>query len=56
MEDKHFTSRMLIRAGALMSISGILLAICVQIAYEEIFQNVSGGAKAFFPLPGCDPV
>ena len=37
MEDKHFTSRILIRAGALMSILGILLAICVQIAYGGIF-------------------
>lgn len=32
MKDKHFTSRMLICAGALMTVSGILLAICMEIA------------------------
>ena len=36
MKDKHFTSRMLACAGALMSISGILIAICVKIAYSGI--------------------
>lgn len=36
MKDKHFTSRMLICAGALMSISGILIAICAKIAYGGI--------------------
>lgn len=36
MNDTHFTSRMLICAGALMSISGILMAICVQVAYSGI--------------------
>ena len=36
MKDKHFTSRMLICAGALISISGILIAICAQIAYGGI--------------------
>lgn len=36
MKDKHFTSRMLICAGALMSISGILIAICAEIAYGGI--------------------
>lgn len=36
MKDKHFTSRMLICAGALMSISGILIAICAKPAYGGI--------------------
>ena len=33
MTDKHFTSRMLICAGALMSIPGILIATCAGLAY-----------------------
>ena len=33
MKDKCFTSRMLICAGALMSISGILITICAKLAY-----------------------
>ena len=33
----HFASRMLIWAGALMTISGILIAICARIAYGGIF-------------------
>ena len=36
MKDKHFTSRMLICAGALMSISGILITICAKLAYGGI--------------------
>ena len=36
MKDKHFTSRMLICAGALMSISGVLIAICSKLAYGVI--------------------
>ena len=36
MKDKHFTSRMLICAGALMSISGILIAICAKLAYGGV--------------------
>ena len=36
MKNKHFTSRMLTCAGALMSISGILIAICVKISYSGI--------------------
>lgn len=36
MKDKHFTSRMLICAGALMSISGILITICAKPAYGGI--------------------
>ena len=36
MKDKHFTSRMLTCAGALMSISGILMAVCAQLAYGGI--------------------
>lgn len=36
-KDKHFTSRMLIYAGALMTVSGLLFAICVKLAYGGIF-------------------
>ena len=36
MKDKHFTSRMLICAGVLMSISGILMAVCAKLAYGGI--------------------
>ena len=36
MKDKHFTSRMLICAGALMSFSGILMAVCAKLAYGGI--------------------
>ena len=36
MNDKHFTSRMLICAGVLMSVSGILIAVCAKIAYGGI--------------------
>ena len=36
MKDKHFTSRMLICAGALMSISGILITICAKLAYGGV--------------------
>ena len=36
MKDKHFTSRMLFCAGALMSISGVLIAICAKLAYGGI--------------------
>lgn len=36
MKDKHFTSRMLICAGTLMSISGVLIAICAKLAYAGI--------------------
>lgn len=36
MKDKHFTSRMLICAGVLMSISGVLIAIYAKLAYGGI--------------------
>ena len=36
MKDKHFTSRMLTCAGTLMTISGILMAVCAKIAYGGI--------------------
>ena len=36
MKDKHFTSHMLTCAGALMTISGILIAICAKPAYGGI--------------------
>ena len=36
-KDKHFTSRVLICAGALMAVSGLLFAICVKLAYGGIF-------------------
>lgn len=36
MENKHFASRMLIIAGTLLTVSGILTAICVKIVYGGI--------------------
>lgn len=36
MKKKHFTSRMLTGAGTLMSISGILMAVCAKLAYGGI--------------------
>lgn len=36
MRKKHYSSRMLICAGALMSISGILMAVCAKLAYGGI--------------------
>ncbi len=44
--DKHFTSRMLTCAGALMSISGILMAICTKLAYGGIL--LAAAACMFF--------
>ena len=46
MKDQHFASRMLICAGALMSISGILVAICMKIAYGGIL--LAAAACMFF--------
>lgn len=37
MNEKHFTSNMLICAGALMLVSALLTAVCVSIAYGGIF-------------------
>ena len=37
MQNKHFSSRMLTCAGALMGISGILMAVCAKLAYGGIF-------------------
>ena len=34
--DSHFTSRMLICAGALMAVSGVLMAVCVKLDYGGI--------------------
>ena len=34
--DHHFTSRMLTCAGALMAVSGVLMALCVRLAYGGI--------------------
>lgn len=36
MKDKHFTSRMLTCTGTLMTISGILMAVCAKLAYGGI--------------------
>ena len=36
MRNKHFASRMLIIAGTLMTISGILMAVCAKLAYGGI--------------------
>ena len=37
MKDKHFTSRMLTCAGALMTVSALLMAVGTGIAYGGIF-------------------
>ena len=37
MKDKHFTSRMLTCAGALMTVSALLMAVGAGIAYGGIF-------------------
>ena len=36
MKDKHFTSRMLTCAGALMLISGLLIGICAKLDYGGV--------------------
>ena len=36
MKDDHFTSRIFTIAGALMYISGLLMAICVKVLYGGI--------------------
>ena len=36
MKDRHFVSRMFICAGALMSISGVIITICLKAAYGGI--------------------
>lgn len=46
MKDAHFASRMLTCAGALMSVSGILTAICVRLAYGGIL--LAAAACMFF--------
>lgn len=46
MKDTHFTSHMFTRAGALMSISGVLLAVCAEPAYRGIL--LASAACMFF--------
>ena len=46
MKDQHITSRMLICAGVLMSISGILIAICAKLAYGGLL--FAAAACTFF--------
>lgn len=46
MKNKHFASRMLIIAGTLLTISGILTAICVKLAYSGILL---AAAACMFP-------
>lgn len=36
MKDMHFASRMLTCAGALMSVSGILITICMRLTYSGV--------------------
>lgn len=36
MKDKHFASGMLIITGTLLTISGILIAVCVKIVYGGV--------------------
>ena len=46
MNDTHFTSRMLTCAGVLMSVSGLLIAICAEIGYGAIM--LAAAACMFF--------
>ncbi len=46
MKDTHFTSRILTGAGALMSLSGILMAVCAKPAYGGVF--LAAAACLFF--------
>ena len=46
MKDKHFTSRMLICAGSLMTVSAILMAVWVEITYGGIL--LAAAACMFF--------
>ena len=46
MKDKHFTSRMLTCAGALMTVSALLMAVGAGIAYGGIF--LAAAACMFF--------
>ena len=46
MKDTHFASRMLTSAGALLGISGILIAICAELAYGGIL--LAAAACMFF--------
>ena len=41
MKDEHFASRILTIAGALMCISGLLMAICVKILYGGILLEAA---------------
>ena len=43
MKDKHFASCMLIIAGTLLTISGVLTAICVKLAYSGILLAAAAG-------------
>ena len=36
MKDKHFTSRALVCAGGLLTVSGLLFAFCADLAYGGI--------------------
>ena len=44
--DHHFTSRMLTCAGALMAVSGVLMALCVRLACGGIL--LASAACMFF--------
>ena len=46
MKDKHFTSRMLICAGTLMTVSAILMAVWVEITHGGIL--LAAAACMFF--------
>ena len=49
-KEKHVASRILICAGALMSVSGILFAICAKVAYGGIL--FAAAACMFFAARG----
>ena len=44
--ENHFTSRMLTCAGTLMAVSGMLMALCVRLAYGGIL--LASAACMFF--------
>ena len=46
MKDTNFTSRILTGAGALMSLSGILMAVCAKPAYGGVI--LTAAACMFF--------
>lgn len=46
MKDKHFTSRMLICAGILLTVSAVLTSLCVKVLYGGVL--LAGASCMFF--------